>query len=455
MDSRSTRHSTERAIDSIQIIEKPRAGRLQFFVRLTSRASAILLGGVNAEHWQVVVVGAGAAGLMAALRAAGRGRQVLLLEKNRRPGVKILMSGGTRCNLTHDCDNRGIITAYGEQGPFLRPALSAFSVERTVRWFNEAGVATKVEGPGKVFPVSNRATDVLAALLRRFEESGATLAGEEPLLELRRSGAGFELVTARRILLAEKVVLTTGGQSYPGCGTTGDGYRWAADFGHTIVPPRPALTPITTNEEWAKQLSGVTIPDVALRVLDGETELARGRGSFLFTHFGFSGPVALDVSRAVSGHTRPTTLRLECNFMGSSSQADFAADLKIRVAAAGRKLLGAILPEELPLRLHEALVNHAGLRMDRKAAELTKAERAALASAYTRQIIPVSGTRGFKQAEVTAGGVALGEIDPRTMESHLVPGLFLAGEVLDLDGPIGGYNFQAAWSTGWLAGSSV
>lgn len=407
------------------------------------------------DFWQVVVVGAGAAGLMAALRAAERGRRVLLVEKNRRPGVKILMSGGTRCNLTQACDNRRIIAEYGEQGAFLRPALSALSVERTIRWFNEAGLATKVEETGKVFPVSNRATDVLDALVRRLEESGATFAGEEPLTSLRRTEKGFELVTARRTLLAEMVILTTGGQSYPGCGTTGDGYRWAADMGHRIVPPRPALTPITTNDEWVKQLSGVTIPDVAVRVLDGGEELAQRRGSFLFTHFGLSGPVALDVSRAVSGHPRPATLMLECDFLPAKPPAVVEGELKARAAAAGKKLLGAILPEELPMRLHEALLERAGVRLDRKAAELTKTERAALVSAYKNQPIRISGTRGFKQAEVTAGGVALAEVDPRTMQSRIVPGLYLAGEILDLDGPIGGYNFQAAWSTGWLAGSSV
>src|SRR5947209_9093230 len=262
------------------------------------------------SDWDVVVVGAGAAGLMAAIRAAEAGRRVLLLEKNRRAGVKILMSGGTRCNLTHDTDERGIVEAFGANGKFLHSALAALGVRDLIELFEAEGVATKVEETGKVFPVSNRATDVLGALLRRLQRSGATLALEEPLLDLRRSEVGFTLLTPKRTLHAGRVVLTTGGQSYPGSGTTGDGYRLAAQFGHTIIPPRPALVPVTTSAPWVAELRGLTLPDVAVRVLDGEAVLGRRRGSLLFAHFGLSGPVVLDVSRAVSGHTHPEALRL-------------------------------------------------------------------------------------------------------------------------------------------------
>src|SRR5436305_3107021 len=224
---------------------------------------------------EVVVVGAGAAGLMAAIRAAERGRRTLLLEKNRQPGVKILMSGGTRCNITQATDNRGIVAAYGPPGRFLHSALAALSVEATIDFFEAEGVATKVEETGKVFPVSNRAADVLGALLRRLQRSGATLALDEPLLDLRRSEVGFTLLTPKRTLHAARAVLTTGGQSYPGSGTTGDGYRLAAQFGHTIIPPRPALVPITTSAPWVAELRGLTLPDVAFRVLDGEAVFAR------------------------------------------------------------------------------------------------------------------------------------------------------------------------------------
>lgn len=405
--------------------------------------------------WDVGVIGAGAAGLVAAARAAERGKRTLLLEKNRKAGVKILMSGGTRCNITHATDNRGIVAAYGPPGRFLHSALAALSVEDTIALFEGEGVATKVEETGKVFPVSNRAADVLDALLRRLHRSGAALAQGEPVLDVRRDEAGFTLTTPRRVVSAARVIVTTGGQSYPGSGTTGDGYRWLAAFGHTIVPPRPALVPITVAVPWVAALRGLTLPDVTLRVRDGPTVLAARRGSLLFAHFGLTGPVALDVSRTVSGHPRPEALVVEIDLLPDMKDEALGEFLKAESAAAGKKQLAAVLAAHLPRRLCDALVEVAGFAADRKAAALSKEERARLVEAVKRLRIPVTGTLGFKKAEVTAGGVALDEVDSRTMQSKRVPGLFLAGEVLDLDGPIGGYNFQAAWSTGWLAGSRV
>jgi predicted Rossmann fold flavoprotein len=405
--------------------------------------------------WDAIVVGAGAAGLMAAIHAAERGRRTLLLEKNRKPGVKILMSGGTRCNITHATDNRGIVAAYGPPGRFLHSPLAALSVEDTIAFFEAEGVATKVEETGKVFPVSNKATDVLGALLRRLQRSGATLALDEPLLDLRRGEAGFTVLTARRTLHAPHVVLTTGGQSYPGSGTTGDGYRIAAHFGHTIVPPRPALVPVTTSAAWVAELRGVTIPDAGVYVLDGEAVLARRRGSLLFAHFGLSGPVVLDVSRVVSGHPHAETLRLEIDLLPGLREEEFAESLKREAAASGKRQLAGVLAAQLPRRLCEALLALAGLAADRTAAGLSKVDRGKLVRQVKALAVPVTGTLGFKKAEVTAGGVALDEVDSRTMRSKREPELLLAGEVLDLDGPIGGYNFQAAWSTGWLAGGNV
>jgi predicted Rossmann fold flavoprotein len=405
--------------------------------------------------WDVAVIGAGAAGLMAAIHAAERGRRTLLLEKNRKPGVKILMSGGTRCNVTHATDNRGIVAAYGPPGRFLHSALAALSVEATIDFFESEGVATKVEETGKVFPVSNRAADVLGALLRRLRRSGATLALEEALLDLRRSEVGFTLLTPGRTLHAARVVLTTGGQSYPGSGTTGDGYRLAAQFGHTIVPPRPALVPIATSAPWVAELRGLTLPDVAVRILDAETVLDRRRGSLLFAHFGLSGPVVLDVSRVVSGHARPQTLRLEIDLLPALREEELAEFLRRETAASGKRQLAGVLAAHLPRRLCDTVLTLAGLPVDRGAAALSKVDRAKLVRQIKALAIPITGTLGFKKAEVTAGGVALDEVDSRTLRSKLEPELFLAGEVLDLDGPIGGYNFQAAWSTGWLAGGTV
>lgn len=416
------------------------------------------------SHWELVVVGAGAAGLVAAATAAARGKRTLLLEKNAKPGVKILMSGGTRCNVTQDTDNRGIVTAYGSQGAFLHSALAALSVADTIALFESEGVATKVEPTGKVFPASDKAADVLAALVRRLNRSGATLALGEALVGVQREGTTFWLQTTRRELRADKLLITTGGQSYPGCGTVGEGYRWASELGHTIVPPRPALVPITTDATWVRDLRGITIADVGVRVLEVTADdsppakprvLAQRRGSLLFAHFGMSGPVVLDVSRAVSGHPQPRQLVLECDFLPAIKAQQLDETLRADAASAGKKQLSSLLGEPLTRRLIDMLLTVAGIPPEQKAAELSGRQRTKLVEAVKATRIPISGTMGFKKAEVTAGGVDLGEVDSRTMQSKLVANLYLAGEVLDLDGPIGGYNFQAAWSTGFLAGQSV
>jgi len=403
--------------------------------------------------WDVVVIGAGAAGLLAAIRAAERGRRTLLLEKNRQAGVKILMSGGTRCNITHATDNRGIVEAFGPPGRFLHSALAALSVQETIELIEAEGVPTKVEETGKVFPVSNKAADVLNALLSRLRRSGATLSLEEPVQDLRQNDGSFALTASGRTVTASSVILTSGGQSYPGSGTTGDGYGFSARLGHTIITPRAALVPVTVAAPWVADLRGVTIPDVSVRVWEDRVCLARRRGSLLFAHFGLSGPVVLDVSRVISRHPRPECLMLEIDFLPNLVEPALDEFLRSEAIASGKKQLAGILAGHLPRRLCETLLALAGMPPDRKAAGLTKIDRGKLAEAFKRLRLPITGTLGFKKAEVTTGGVALDEIDSRTLQSKQVPGLFIAGEVLDLDGPIGGYNFQAAFSTGWLAGS--
>jgi predicted Rossmann fold flavoprotein len=396
---------------------------------------------------------------MAALRAAERGRRTLVLEKNRRPGIKILMSGGTRCNITQATDNRGIVTAYGPPGRFLHSPLAALGVQQTIEFFEAEGVATKVEETGKIFPVSNKAADVLDALVRRLHRSGAELALNEPVgsVEAKPQAEVITVTTPLRQIAAARIVLTTGGQSYPGAGTTGDGYTFAAQLGHRIIPPRPALVPLTTNLPWIAELRGITLTDVLVRIVEppGGAELAQRRGSLLFTHFGLSGPAILDVSRAVTGHAKPASLLVDVDLLPGIGEPELHEWLRTESLASAKKQLAVVLTQHLPRRLCDAVLEQAKLILDRKAAALTKDERQRLVRSLKHLSIPITGTLGFKKAEVTAGGVALDEVDSRTMQSKLVPGLYFAGEILDLDGPIGGYNFQAAWSTGWLAGSSV
>lgn len=429
--------------------------------------------------FDVVVVGAGAAGLIATIRAGELGARVLLLEKNRRPGVKILISGGTRCNITNArglrslnmvsgridpaydptqaLGARSIQQAFGTGGTFLGPALKALSVERTVSLFEDEGLATKIEGNGKVFPLSDRATDVLDALLRRLARSGALVRNLSPALsvDLAESGAGFRVALADSTIFARRVIVAVGGQSYPGCGTTGDGYAIARRFGHTIVEPRPALVPIRVAAEWVPHLKGLTLPDVvaSVRGTKGPALIER-REALLFAHFGLTGPAILDVSRAAARHAGPEPLDLVL---------DFAPDIRAEVldqqlqlsARSGRRLVAGLLPDHLPHRLAEALLNASAIPSTRIGPDLSRDERRRLVGNVKGLRLPIAGTLGFAKAEVTSGGVALDEVDPRTLESRLQPGLYFAGEVLDLDGLIGGYNFQAAWSTGWLAGEAA
>jgi predicted Rossmann fold flavoprotein len=405
----------------------------------------------------VAIIGGGPAGLMAAALAAQRGKKTILLDKNREPGVKILLSGGTRCNLTHATDVRGIVEAFGPNGRFLYSALAAFGPQAVIDYFEAEGVSTKVEPGGKVFPVSDRASDVRDALVRCVKQSGCTLAMNETLSELVPIDAGFHLTTSKSSFEAEKVVLTTGGQSYPACGTTGDGYRFAAALGHRIVSPHTALVPITSHAPWVLALQGITLPDVFVQVInvgDGK-KLANSRGALLFAHFGVTGPVVLDVSHAVSAAVQPDALLLRCDLMPEITESKLDAQLAERCAMDGKRRVATLLDSWVPHRVGETLLALAGIAPDCPSAEFSKASRQRLVGSVKRLDIPVAGTMGFRKAELTAGGVALEEVDSRTMQSRIVPGLFFAGELLDLNGPVGGYNFQAAFSTGRLAGENV
>ncbi len=434
--------------------------------------------------WDAVVIGAGPAGMLAAARVAERGLRVLLLEKNTKPGVKILMSGGTRCNLTHATDAQGIVAAFGRQGPFLHSALARLGPADLVALVEAEGVATKREETGKIFPASDRALDIQQAFLRRVKRSGAVLRLACPVRDVRRSAdpleprARWEVAVEGDVFRAANVILTTGGLSYPGCGTTGDGYAWAEACGHTLVRRVPALVPVTVAEAWVGELSGLTLPDVRVTASPAETDVSQPvgakpgastptrsrrsreqlpswRGSFLFTHRGLSGPAVLNVSRAISQAARPGDQRIVCDFAPDTPFDDILRAFEAAARESGRRGPAGVLQTWLPHRLAETLLRLAGIDPARRLAELPLRDRRALADLVRGTVLAPTGTLGYEKAEVTAGGVALGEVDSRTMESRLAPGLYFAGEILDLDGPIGGFNFQAAFSTGWLAGESV
>lgn len=426
------------------------------------------------SNWDVIIIGAGAAGLMAAASAAGRGRQVLLLEKNRKLGVKILMSGGTRCNITHDCSIRDVVVEFGRQGKFLHSALSALPPKQVIEKIEAQGVPAKIESNGKVFPVSNRAIDVRDALVRLATQSGATVFTERPVESIEKTESGFRVCSDQASLECCSLIITTGGQSYPGCGTTGDGYEWARQFGHRVGELVPALVPVLSTCTWANAIKGVTIEDTVVEVwqpdlsVDVNSDLSksdlkkrksrcliRREGSFLFTHWGFSGPVVLDVSREIALHPERKRLELVVDFLPSQSLDRFYDFLLSKKSSSGKQIVGNLLGDLFPKRLADSLLAAAGVDLQMRNAEMSKRELSLIVSQVKRCRFPISGTLGFEKAEVTSGGVSLNEIDSSTMQSKKTSGLYFAGEVLDLDGPIGGFNFQSAFSTGWLAGMSA
>lgn len=421
------------------------------------------IGRTNVD-WDLIVVGGGAAGLWAAGTAAQRSLKVLVVEKNRKLGVKILMSGGTRCNITHACDIPGIMAAFGSQGRFLKPALHELSPRDVVEEMQRLQVATKVEETGKVFPVSNRAVDVRDALVRRAERAGAKLRSGVTVQRVRNpSNQGWEVdILNEDTLRTRKVLLCCGGLSYAGCGTTGDGYAWARESGHTVVPAFPALTPLLSPATWVHQLRGITLADVQARVVfDGAAFEGKrkndsrltSRGGFLWTHFGCSGPVPMNVSRFVSALAEPWQAQLEVDLIPAIGEQQLTEYWNPNLR--GRRSLSGILHNWIPRSLAARLMHRAGVADGITLAELPKAARRSLVGDLKRLRIPLSGTRGFAKAEVTRGGVHTKEVNPHTMESRMAPGLHLAGEILDIDGPIGGYNFQAAFSTGHAAALHV
>lgn len=427
------------------------------------------------SDWPLIVIGAGAAGMIAAARAAHLGVRTLLLEKNTKVGVKILISGGTRCNLTHAAEPAEMLSTFDKrQARFLRNAFFAFPPHEVVEHFRRLGVPTKTEDTGKIFPRSDRALDVQQALLNDLRKAEVVIKLSSPVQSIRRHPGAerFEIETSQNTYRAEYLLVTTGGKSYPGCGTTGDGYGWLESFGHTITPPRPALVPLVASASWIAELSGLTIEDALVRVTPAPVlasasapdqvvaiarkhQLRERRSALLFTHFGFSGPAAMDISGTITAEPNPLDLRLVCDFLPHTEVAELSAHIHHQVRSQGQRSVGRLLQELLPSRLGQAIASLADVPADRRLAELTKRDLKSLMALIKANPIAVSGSRGYAKAEVTAGGLSLNEVHPKTMQSKQVPGLFVAGELLDVDGRIGGYNFQAAFSTGWLAATHI
>ncbi len=406
---------------------------------------------------KVIVIGGGPAGLMAAGQAALRGCEVILLEKTDRIGKKILISGKGRCNITNNTDIEGLIQNIPGNGNFLYSAFYTFSNTDLIEFFNGKGLATKVERGERVFPVSDRAKDVADILMDFVRKSGAKIELKSPVerIEIADGKVNGVLLKDGTRMPCDSVILATGGASYPGTGSTGDGYRMAAQAGHRITPLKPSLVPLVTGEEWVKKLQGLSLRNVAITMLNKSgKKVYSDFGEMLFTHYGVSGPVILSGSRHILDYDY-RNIKLVIDLKPALNEEKLDERIRRDFEQFSNKHFKNSLDELLPQKMIPVIIELSGIAPDKAVNQITKEERRRLITLLKKLEITITGARSIADAIVTAGGVNTNEINPSTMESKLVNGLFFAGEVIDVDGYTGGFNLTIAFSTGYLAGINV
>jgi predicted Rossmann fold flavoprotein len=401
----------------------------------------------------VCIIGAGPAGLMAAIAAAGHGARTVLLEKNTTAGRKLLKTGRGRCNLTHEGTIDDFVRAMEPFGRFLKPSLYEFGPDQVRRFFLDRQLALKTEKDGCLFPITDRATDVLRILIDTARRANVAFAYGRTVERVEAFSGGFRITTAPQTFEADAVIIATGGKSWSFTGSTGDGWRLAETFGHTITPPRPAVCPVVTQESWPGDLQGTALPFVRLAArINSRRETFDG--PLMFTGEGLGGPVAFDLSRAVTdtvcGRGQPVPITLD--LYPAADAAEMDQWLIGQCAANPRRELAGLLSVRFPRSLSIRLEKFISPDLPVIAGHFSKDQRRQLVRLIKEMPLTVCDLAPLEQATVTRGGVALDEIDAKTLQSKRRPGLFFAGEVIDADGPCGGYNLQIAWSTGALAG---
>lgn len=413
---------------------------------------------------QIVVIGAGAAGIFAALRAAeicamgsrakGGDTRVIVLEKTSRIGTKILMSGGGKCNVAHDGPLEEVLRAFRpNEARFIRPACYRLTNQDIVSFFVDRGLRVYTRPNGRVFPIDQTAKDVVAILHRELDLYKIDVRLNTPVLEVLRDEHGvIGVETPQETILARRVILAAGGSSYPKSGTTGDGFTWAAALGHSIVPVRAALAPILMADWRWRHLSGVSFRDCVLKARHTGKEIARWRDDLLVTHTGVSGPCALGISREVA---EKENVKLEVDVLPDRSFEEVSSALISYGAAHPRRLVATYLQDMLPERLVSELLKDASVSCEQVFADLSRSSRNRIVEILKGWALGEAQEADLEKGEVVAGGIALDEVDPKTMESRICPRLYCCGEALDVAGPVGGYNLQAAFATGWVAGESA
>ncbi len=411
------------------------------------------------EHWDVIVIGGGPAGMMAAITAADRGRRVLLLEKNPSLGKKLLITGGGRCNVTNaEADLRKLLGRYKGSDQFLFSAFSQYDNKSTLQFFNGQGMPTKIENEGRVFPVSDSARSVYEVLTRSLAAKKVTVICDAAATGLV-AGSGGALAAVRlgdgSQLTADSFILATGGSSRPETGSTGEAFSWLKELGHRVTPPNRALVPLALKDTWHRSLAGVSLADCKLTVLlDGEKQSVR-KGRMLFTHVGITGPTVLNLSRSVGELLPYGDVVLALDLFPSSDHGALKEKLYTLLAAENGRKIKNSLALLAPSALVGPVLTLAGVDPEKTSHSVSRTERVALIALMKAIPLRVAGLLGNDKAIVSSGGVSLSEVNFKTMQSRLISNLFLAGDVLDVDRPSGGYSLQLCWTTGFVAGSNA
>ena len=402
----------------------------------------------------VIVVGGGAAGMMAAVFAARNGQNVQLLEKNEKLGKKLFITGKGRCNITNAADIEDLFTAVISNPKFLYSGFYSFTNQQVIDFFEELGVKTKIERGERVFPVSDHSSDVIAAFSRELKSLGVSVSLHTEVKELlcEQDKVCGVLLTNGKKMKADAVIVATGGISYPSTGSTGDGYRFARETGHKVTELLPSLVPMEVRQWYAKELQGLSLRNIEIRITDGKKKLYEEFGEMLFTHYGVTGPVILSASSVVGKTLRKKELTLHIDLKPALSEEQLDKRILREFDANHNKQYKNSIDSLFPAKLKPVMIELSEIEPEKKVNEITKEERQRLVHLIKDFTMTLTGLRGYNEAIITKGGVSVKEIDPGTMESKIIKGLYFAGEVLDLDAVTGGYNLQIAWSTGYLAG---
>lgn len=408
---------------------------------------------------KIYVIGGGASGMIAAISAGRNGHRVVLLEKNEKLGKKLYITGKGRCNLTNACDRDAFFENVMSNPKFLYKAYYQLGTEKTIEFFNQLGLKTKIERGNRVFPLSDKSSDVILALRKELERLNVEILYNSEVTDIIiRDGCfhGIKLKNTDEALYGDAAIVATGGLSYPLTGSTGDGYKFAKTMGHTITDLSPSLVPLYVSETYIKDLMGLSLKNIAITVRLGQKEIYRDFGELMFTHFGVSGPVVLSASRHIVPYINSTNkLTLSIDLKPALTNQQLDSRILRDFEEAKNKQFKNSLNHLLPNKLIDVIIPLSYIDSDKQVNSITRNERHNLVHLLKNFTFNITKLAPYNQAVITKGGVSIKEIDPSTMESKLIKNMYFVGEVLDLDALTGGFNLQIAWSTGYLAGKSV